>query len=127
MTLSTKDVPSETDIHPIVGEKTTHTLDDLRRRRNQEVVFALAKRLLERYYADQPWLFPQLARLAREWLAGYVTLKDNTFVQMLLLRGPLKLRGGALDDGIALERSEGIGALEAVTYVATALSISRLA
>ncbi|MDF2698285.1 MAG: hypothetical protein K0S65_6668, partial [Labilithrix sp.] len=51
----------------------------------------------------------------------------QVFVQMLLLRAPLKLRGGPIDDGIALQRSEGIGALEAVTYIATALSISRLA
>jgi len=51
----------------------------------------------------------------------------QVFVQMLLLRAPLKLRGGPLDDGIALQRSEGIGVLEAVTYVATALSIARLA
>lgn len=49
------------------------------------------------------------------------------FVQMLLLRAPFALRGGPLDDGIAVERSEGIGALEAVTYVATALSIARIA
>jgi uncharacterized membrane protein YjfL (UPF0719 family) len=51
----------------------------------------------------------------------------QVFVQMLLLRAPLKLRGGPLDDGIAVQRSAGIGALEAVTYVATALSITRLA
>ncbi len=51
----------------------------------------------------------------------------QVFVQMLLLRAPLKLRGGPLDDGIALQRSEGIGVLEAVTYVAAALSIARLA
>jgi uncharacterized membrane protein YjfL (UPF0719 family) len=51
----------------------------------------------------------------------------QVFVQMLLLRSPLKLRGGPLDDGIAVDRSEGIGALEAVTYIATALSITRLA
>lgn len=51
----------------------------------------------------------------------------QVFVQMLLLRAPLSLRGGPIDDGIAVERSYGIGALEAVTYVATALSITRLA
>lgn len=51
----------------------------------------------------------------------------QVFVQMLLLRAPLSLRGGPLDQGIAVDRSEGIGALEAVTYVATALSITRLA
>lgn len=48
------------------------------------------------------------------------------FVQMLLLRAPLKVRGGPLDDGIALERSAGIGALEAVTYVSTALAITHV-
>jgi hypothetical protein len=46
---------------------------------------------------------------------------------MLLLRAPLALRGGPIDRGISVERSEGIGALEAVTYVATALAIARLA
>src|SRR5262249_19603411 len=62
-------------------------------------------------------------------LASVVALYPvrQVFVQMLLLRSPLKLRGGPLDQGIALDRSEGIGALEAVTYVATALSITRLA
>jgi uncharacterized membrane protein YjfL (UPF0719 family) len=62
-------------------------------------------------------------------LAGAFALYPvrQVFVQMLLLRAPLKLRGGPLDQGISLERSEGIGALEAVTYVATALSITRLA
>lgn len=49
------------------------------------------------------------------------------FVQMLLLRSAPKLRGGPIDQGIAVERSAGLGALEAVTYIATALSISRLA
>ncbi len=49
------------------------------------------------------------------------------FVQTLLLRAPLKARGGRLDDGIAKERSVGLGALEGATYLATALSIARLA
>lgn len=85
MTLTTKDVPSETDVHPIVGEKAKHRLEDLRRRRDQEVVFALAKRALERYYPDQTWLFPQLVAICRDWLTGHLILKDNTFVQMVLL------------------------------------------
>lgn len=51
----------------------------------------------------------------------------QVFVQMLLLRAPLSLRGGPLDRGISVDRSEGIGALEAVTYVAAAISITRLA
>ena len=49
---------------PIVGETSIHTLDDLKRRRLNEVAFALAKLTLERYFRDEggngrPWLFPQ--------------------------------------------------------------------
>jgi hypothetical protein len=51
----------------------------------------------------------------------------QVFVQSLLLRAPLSFRGGPIDRGISVERSAGIGALEAVTYVAAALSITRLA
>jgi uncharacterized membrane protein YjfL (UPF0719 family) len=49
------------------------------------------------------------------------------FVQTLLLHAPLTLRGGRLDVGIAAERNAAMGMLEAVAYVATALSIARLA
>ncbi len=49
------------------------------------------------------------------------------FVQTLLLHAPLTLRGGRLDMGIASERNAAMGMLEAVAYVATALSISHLA
>lgn len=47
-------------------------------------------------------------------------------VQTLLLGFPFTLRGGKLDDGIA-KRNEGMGVLEAVAYLATALSIVHLA
>jgi uncharacterized membrane protein YjfL (UPF0719 family) len=48
------------------------------------------------------------------------------FVQTLLLGAPFTLRGGRLDQAIQLERSVGLGALEAAAYVATALSVIRL-
>ena len=48
------------------------------------------------------------------------------FVQTLLLGAPFALRGGRLDTGIGTDRNEGIGALEAVSYIATALSVARL-
>lgn len=62
-------------------------------------------------------------------LLGVIALYPvrQVFVQMILLRAPLKLRGGPIDQGIAVERSAGLGALEAVTYVATALSVTHLA
>ena len=49
------------------------------------------------------------------------------FVQTLLLGAPFALRGGRLDAAIGTDRNEGLGALEAATYVATALTIARLA
>ena len=48
------------------------------------------------------------------------------FVQMVLLRAPFALRGGRLDAAVGAERNTGMGALEAATYVSTALAISQL-
>lgn len=103
LTLSTADIPTKTENAPIVGEKSIHTLDDLKVRRPSEVAFLLAKLTLEKYFrqdgeerTDRPgkhkfdaevktWLFPQLLGIARRWLAECVTCKDNTFPQLLLL------------------------------------------
>ena len=85
--LSTADIPTKTENAPIVGESSIHTLDDLKRRRLNEVAFLLAKLTLEKYFRDddgndKPWLFPQLLAIAKRWLSECVTLKDNTFPQL---------------------------------------------
>ena len=90
LTLSTADLPTKTENAPIVGESSIHTLDDLKRRRLNEVAFLLAKLTLEKYFRDddgndKPWLFPQLVGIAKRWLAECVTLKDNTFPLLLLI------------------------------------------
>ena len=90
LTLSTADIPTKTENAPIVGESSIHTLDDLKRRRPNEVAFLLAKLTLEKYFRDddgndKPWFFPQLLGIAKRWLNECVTLKDNTFPQLLLL------------------------------------------
>ena len=90
LALSTANVPTKTENAPIVGESSVHTLDDLKRIRPNEVAFKLAKLTLERYFRDddgndKPWLFPQLLAITKRWLAECVTLKDNTFPQLLLL------------------------------------------
>lgn len=92
MSLSTADIPTKTENAPIVGETSIHTLDDLKCHREQEVAFLLAKLTLEKYFRDddgniKPWLFPQLTAIASRWLGECVTLKDNTFLQLLLLIG----------------------------------------
>ena len=93
LALSTRDLPTRTENAPIVGESSIHTLDDLRRRRPNEVAFWLAKLVLEKYFRDdegndRSWLFPQVLAIAKRWLAECVTLKDHTFPQLLLLIEP---------------------------------------
>ncbi|NDK14122.1 MAG: restriction endonuclease subunit R [Armatimonadetes bacterium CG_4_10_14_3_um_filter_66_18] len=103
LTLTTEQIPTKTENAPIVGESSIHTLEDLHRRREQEVAFLLAKLVLEKYFrqdgtvqahaADehrfdsevQLWRFPEVLQITREWLAGCVHCKDNTFPQLLLL------------------------------------------
>lgn len=94
-TLSTADIPTKVENAPIVGETAIHTLDELREKRAQEVAFKLAKLTLDYYSRDpdadgkltteRPWLFPPLLAICRQWVDGYVHMKDNTFVGMLLL------------------------------------------
>jgi len=90
LVISTRDIPTRTENAPIIGESSIHDLDDLRARREQEVAFLLAKLTLEKYFRDdggsvKPWLFPQLLRISRRWLAECVTCKDHGFPQILLL------------------------------------------
>ena len=90
LSLSTADVPTKVENAPIVGESSVHDLDDLKRRRPNEVAFLLAKLTLEKYFRDddgndKPWLFPQLLGIAKRWLDECVTFKDGTFPQLLLL------------------------------------------
>lgn len=87
--LSTRDTPTQTELSSIMGESEVHTLDHLRGRREQEVAFWLAKRVLEQYFRDdegnvEAWLFPQVLGIARRWLDECVELKDDTFKQLLL-------------------------------------------
>jgi len=90
LVLSTEHLPTKVENAPIVGETSIHTLDDLRKRRPQEVAFLIAKRVLEHYFRDdqqntKPWLFPDLLTITRRWMSECLTLHDNTFPQLLLL------------------------------------------
>jgi len=103
LALSTADIPTRTENAPIVGEKSIHTLDDLKKRRMTEVAFLLAKLTLEKYFrqdgeerTDRPkthrfdnevqaWLFPQVLNITKAWLAECVRCKDRAFPQLLLL------------------------------------------
>lgn len=90
LVLSTADVPTKVEMEDILGGTTIHRLDDLRKYREKEVAFGLAKRVLETYFRDGDgnlkfWLFPQVLRITQRWLLDWVVLKDDTFPQLLLL------------------------------------------
>jgi type III restriction enzyme len=91
MVLSTESTPTRTVNAPIVGETTIHQLKyTLGLKREQEVVFHLARTVLDKYFNDadgnvKPWLFPQLVNISRLWMSKCVTIKDNAFIQMLLI------------------------------------------
>jgi type III restriction enzyme len=94
MVLSPQDVPTRVEVAPVVGKHEIHTLDDLKKVRDQQVAFAVARQVLESYFKDetgqgesglQSWLFPQILEITRRWYAEYVDCKDDAFPQLLLL------------------------------------------
>jgi len=50
--LSSESIATITELRPIVGEESVHTLDDLKKRRVNEVAFRLAKLTLERSFCE---------------------------------------------------------------------------
>jgi len=90
-TLSPEDFPTHTLVSSILGENFKREIDDLMQKRKQEIVFAVAKLVLHKYYFDeekgiQPWFMPDLIEIVREWIEkGYVKRKDDTYLGMLLV------------------------------------------
>ncbi|HVM31192.1 MAG TPA: DEAD/DEAH box helicase family protein [Candidatus Limnocylindrales bacterium] len=89
--LSPKDVATETQLDPIIGEREIHQLN-LRDQRMQTVAFTVAKRTLDNHFRDEdeaprPWLFPQLLRITQDWIEQYVEpyMHDHAYPQLLLL------------------------------------------
>ena len=90
LVLSAEDIPLKVEDAPIVGEKRVMTLQDLKDHREQEVVFLLAKQVLETFFrsddgAVKVWAFPQLLAIVRDWMSQCVRTKDDAFPQLLLL------------------------------------------
>ena len=89
LTITPKDAPPTTLSQGIIGEDVTMTLDDLRKRRENEVVYHLAAYTARTYYKDEngnvpPSRFQDLVPIVREWLKGYLTCLGDTFPQYLL-------------------------------------------
>jgi type III restriction enzyme len=90
LVVSTADFPTETTIVGVVGDEDTLSLGALRATREQTVAFELAKLLVAEYFTvsgqQLPWLFPQVLRLAKQWLSEQVDYHDDTFPGLLLVK-----------------------------------------
>jgi type III restriction enzyme len=90
LTLRTDEVPTRSQLDPIVGESVETNLDELKGYRRQQVAFTLAKRVVENYLLDaeqrpKPWLFPQVLPIVDRWMCECVVTQGGAFEQMLLI------------------------------------------
>jgi type III restriction enzyme len=88
LTLDTKDIPTETVVGGLIGATERHTLDELRAKRDQEIAYVLAHRIMTWFDTGRdprPWYFPQVLRITKLWMATCVTYLGGTFPGLLLL------------------------------------------
>lgn len=83
-------IASWTETSGVIGERSQHDLEALDRRRPQEVAYQLAHELLIRFFTDagdepRRWLFPDLVRIARQWLDECVTCEPGASIGYLTL------------------------------------------
>jgi type III restriction enzyme len=146
--LSTQDFPTRVENAPIVGETVVLTLDDLKKRREQEVAFGIARVVLDRYFRAEPpegqdgaapggaqvWLFPQVLGIVRRWLAECVVFYDDTFPQLLLFvqkaneaaekiyRAIVEATSGEKRLRATVQRYDATGSTAGVTYDTTKMT-----
>lgn len=80
--------PTKVELEDVFGGESSEEMEKIRDRREGEVVTRLAEGLLKKYYADADgqvkyWLFPQLKRIAEEYVKDYVVLKDKMIIGFL--------------------------------------------
>ncbi|MBU1089942.1 DEAD/DEAH box helicase family protein [Patescibacteria group bacterium] len=80
--------PTEVTLGGVIGEETLETLERIKERREGEMIMRLSSALLKRYYTDAEgvekyWLFPQLQKIAEEYVKKYVVLKDRMVIGYL--------------------------------------------
>nr|WP_155337348.1 DEAD/DEAH box helicase family protein [Acrocarpospora corrugata] len=102
--LSTDMIPTETHVSGVAGITTEHVLEGLAESREQEVAFELAKRVMESYLTDpddrRPWLFPQILRITKQWLAENVSYGPQSFVGLLLIAQNADMAARRIKDAI---------------------------
>ncbi len=84
--LSTAEIPSRIEIEAITGGTQEVNLPYIRRFREQQTAYYLARIVMNNHLLDDDdeakwWLFPQVLRITRQWMTDCVTYKDNMYPQ----------------------------------------------
>lgn len=84
--LSTAEIPSRIEIEAITGGTQEVNLPYMRRFREQETMYYLARTVMNNHLLDADdeakwWLFPQVLHITRRWMKDCVTYKDNMYPQ----------------------------------------------
>jgi type III restriction enzyme len=101
-------VATWTKTRGIAGEPEEQVFEAVCNARAQEVAYKVAKLLLEQRFTvhdgvERPWLFPDLVRIAREWIDCCVTVDPDTFLGMLLLTEGTHLAAERLFNAIIVQ------------------------
>lgn len=84
------DAPHTTTQTAIIGEGITLDLNDLRKRRRNEIVYRLAAEIAQNYRDENgsipPQIFQELAPIVRRWMRSCLDCKEGTFEQYLLIK-----------------------------------------
>lgn len=96
--LTVENAPAITEQSAIIGEQEEMTLDELKERRINEVIFKVASYTALRHFGDGkggvvPRYFRDLVPIVRHWLRNYLDCLDGTFPQYLLLPPVARLAG----------------------------------
>jgi type III restriction enzyme len=90
LVLSARDLPTTTPVSGLLGAPGEHRLETLEVTREGEVVFRLARAVLDKHLrsrdgSTRPGYFPQLVPIVCEWVQEHVTYKDRIYAGLLLL------------------------------------------
>lgn len=103
--------PTEVTLEGAIGDETRESLERIKTRREGEVIQMLVRSLVKRYYVDgdgqeKYWLTPQLQRIVKEYVHGYVRLKDRMVIGYLSVGAYFSGALTKIQQGIVLENLE---------------------
>ncbi len=103
--------PTEVTLGGIIGEEAKEDLQKIKERREGEVTTRLTQALLKKYFVDADgqekyWLYPQLHKIAEDYVKTQVTLKDKMVIGYLSVGEYFSGALTKINDAIVVENLE---------------------